>query len=466
MPLKTYIVNKTTGEKYRLNGVLPSASLPAGSAAGVAKAFAPLIRYPVEELPPKVDLRNDMTEIENQDPLAQQIGSCTANSLAGAYEYLNKKAHGTSIRVSRFFIYYNSRAKEFNTSQVYDTGCYLVDAIEALDEFGTCLESFWPYDTSRVNIKPTDEAYQQASGHKINDALKVNIDLNEMKLCLAHGFPFAFAIKLFNSFLSVNETGAVPIPNQDDIAKQLIGMHALLAVGYSEESQAFLVRNSWGQNWGEKGYCYIPYAYLANPDYTDEAFAIRKVANDDFGQDNWYFNDDTNFLANMPMGSSNNHTIEQYDEDDEDASCNPPKYDASGDKVNDQDASCNTLKDDSSGDKGNDEEPSCNTSEDDASGDKGNSEEPSCNISKDGASSDKVNNEDDSCNTPKDDVSGDKVNDEDASCNAPKDDATDDKVNSEDASCNTSKDDASGDKVDDKETKEGLHLFSSHLIFK
>jgi hypothetical protein len=99
---------------------------------------------------------------------------------------------------------------------VTDSGCSMTDAIEALEEYGTCLESTWPYDISSVNTRPNDQAYQQAQSHKINEALQINIDLHEMKSCLAQGFPFAFGVKLFTSFDKAAQTGVVPMPNTGD----------------------------------------------------------------------------------------------------------------------------------------------------------------------------------------------------------------------------------------------------------
>ncbi|CAF4379121.1 unnamed protein product [Adineta steineri] len=96
---------------------------------------------------------------------------------------------------------------------ISDAGCSMTCAIKLLEEFGSCLESVCPYDISRVNIQPDDEAYEQAENHKINEALHVNIDLNEMKSCLAQGFPFAFDLKLYNSFDNAAKNGIVSIPN-------------------------------------------------------------------------------------------------------------------------------------------------------------------------------------------------------------------------------------------------------------
>ncbi len=115
------------------------------------------------------------------------------------------------------FIYYNSRVKANNGSgPVTDSGCSMTDTIEALEEFGTCLESIWPYDISSVNTRPNDQAYQQAKDHKINEALQINIDLNEMKSCLAQGYPFAFGLQLYTSFDKAAQTGVVPMPDVGD----------------------------------------------------------------------------------------------------------------------------------------------------------------------------------------------------------------------------------------------------------
>jgi hypothetical protein len=106
----------------------------------------------------------------------------------------------------------------------------MTDAIEALEEFGVCLESTWPYDISRVNTRPSNEAYDEAVNHKINEALQVNIDLNEMKSCLAQGFPFAFGVKLYTSFDKAGQTGVVPMPNQSEQGRTEHGRFDLIFI--------------------------------------------------------------------------------------------------------------------------------------------------------------------------------------------------------------------------------------------
>ena len=134
---------------------------------------------------------------------------------------MTKKGNGHNIDVSRLFIYYNGRVKENgDDSNITDSGCTMTCVIEALEEQGTCLESIWPYDISQVNTRPSEEAYDQAKDHKITEALQVNIDLYEMKCCLAQGFPFAFGLNLFSSFDQATNSGVVPMPSTSDRSRQ------------------------------------------------------------------------------------------------------------------------------------------------------------------------------------------------------------------------------------------------------
>ncbi|CAF3993559.1 unnamed protein product [Adineta steineri] len=319
MKLKTFLISHDKTRKYRLNGVRPSTRLP--NKETLCHVFRDHMLYTSDQLPPKTDLRKHLTPIEDQS----KIGSCTANCLAGAYEYLTKKETDNNINVSRLFIYYNGRIKENpNQHDVTDSGCTMTCIIEAVEESGTCLESIWPYDIAKVNMHPNDQAYQQAKPHKITQAFQINIDLHEMRSCLAHGFPFAFGLKLFSSFDQAARSGVVPTPSKFDLNRQSDGNHALLAVGYSDQSQSFIVRNSWGNEWGDKGYCYIPYDYITNSDLCFDVWTVRKVDTAHFGQDHWDHDDSIDYRKidsvddnNTDNDDNNNPTIEDLEDDDQ-----------------------------------------------------------------------------------------------------------------------------------------------------
>ena len=130
----------------------------------------------------------------------------------GAYEYLTQKSNDCNVGISRLFIYYNARVLRHSSGLMTDSGCSVSNGIEALEEYGACLETVWPYDPSRVNARPNDAAYRQAEQHKINEASHLNLDLNEMKSCLAQGFPFAFGLRLYSSFDCAAKNGVVTVP--------------------------------------------------------------------------------------------------------------------------------------------------------------------------------------------------------------------------------------------------------------
>ena len=97
-----------------------------------------------------------------------------------------------------------------------------------------------------------------------------------MKGCLAEGHPFVFGFPVYGSSKSpqVAKTGVVPMPLPSE---QVLGGHAVLAVGYDDTKHVFLVRNSWGTGWGMKGYFTMPYAYLMDENLSDDFWTVRMV---------------------------------------------------------------------------------------------------------------------------------------------------------------------------------------------
>ena len=143
--------------------------------------------------------------------------------LVGAYEYLTKKGTGREIDVSRLFIYYNARVHENQSDYVTDSGCSMTNGIESLSKYGVCLESNWPYNIEYVNTRPEDYTYQEADDFRITEALQVEVDLNQMKACLAQGFPFAFGLRLFQSFDRAANSGVVPMPDRSETSRAAHG---------------------------------------------------------------------------------------------------------------------------------------------------------------------------------------------------------------------------------------------------
>lgn len=68
------------------------------------------------------------------------------------------------------------------------------------------------------------------------------------------------------------------IDNDDACEKERHSRHAMTIVGFSDDLQMFLVRNSWGERWGDNGYCYIPYSYIEDKNLFNFACIITEIA--------------------------------------------------------------------------------------------------------------------------------------------------------------------------------------------
>ena len=223
-----------------------------------------------KRLPAKVDLRAHCSPVEDQG----QLGSCTANALVGTLEFLEGKQKQPLADLSRLFIYYNERVIEHSVK--YDAGAMLRDGIKTLAKQGVCPESLWPYAIEQFAKKPTATCYTQAKRHTIANYQRLSTT-DDMRACLAAGYPFVFGFTVYESFESatVARTGVVNLPKQSERA---VGGHAVCAVGYDDKAQRFIARNSWGTGWGKKGYFTMPYAYLADRNLSDDFWTMRKLA--------------------------------------------------------------------------------------------------------------------------------------------------------------------------------------------
>jgi C1A family cysteine protease len=223
------------------------------------------------KLPRNVDLQPQCSPVENQGSL----GSCTANALAGAVEFLENKDRVRFVDLSRLFIYYNERVIEGTVDQ--DSGAFLRDGIKSLAKQGVCPEPQWPYiiDRSTFKKKPNAACYSAAQKRRILSYHRIDT-LDEMRTCLADGFPFVFGFTVYESFESetVARSGVLNLPAKRE---RVVGGHAVMAAGYHEASRRFVVRNSWGADWGKKGYFTMPYDYLSNRDLSDDFWTIRSA---------------------------------------------------------------------------------------------------------------------------------------------------------------------------------------------
>ena len=224
-------------------------------------------------LPENVDLREWCSPVEDQGAL----GSCTAQAGVGIIEYYERKAFGRHIDASRLFLYKVTR----NLMKMRgDTGAYLRTTIGAMVLFGVPPEEYWPYADERdvFDEEPPAFCYSFAQNYKTlkyyrHDPPSASAEdvLDRLRTYLSAGHPAMFGFTVYSSIEQASDNGRIPFPSLRD---KIEGGHAVVAVGYDDKMKiknkygeagtvgALLIRNSWGRDWGEGGYGWLPYEYL------------------------------------------------------------------------------------------------------------------------------------------------------------------------------------------------------------
>jgi len=267
---------------------------------------------------PFVDLRESLTsKVINQGLL----NSCSACAIAVAAElylikdnqpFINENAN--KIDASQMFIYYNERVIEGKVD--LNEPVFIRDGIKSLFKNGICSEISWPYPETTLpkNIKeivktgsieeitsavakalkdneaelhaailekPSEVALTQAKNHIINRYCKLTLDngLADLKLSISKGFPVIFGMMVPRSFYLTPANGVFTMPSPDEIR---LGGHALLAVGYDDQKRHFIVRNSWGEEFGDQGYCYMPYDFFTGKYSTNQTGNIEDLEDNTF----------------------------------------------------------------------------------------------------------------------------------------------------------------------------------------
>ncbi len=224
-------------------------------------------------LPAAVDLRQWCSPIEDQG----NLGSCTAHAGVGIIEYYERKAFGRHLDTSRLFLYKVTR----NLMKLKgDTGAYLRKTMGAMVLFGVPPEEYWPYtDNEKLFDKePPAFCYAFAQNYQTlkyfrHDPPKIKPEdlLGRLKTYLSKGHPAMFGFTVYNSIEQAEKDGKIPFPSPRE---RIEGGHAVVAMGFDDKMKiknrygkvettgAFLIRNSWGKDWGEGGYGWLPYDYV------------------------------------------------------------------------------------------------------------------------------------------------------------------------------------------------------------
>ncbi|MEQ8557429.1 MAG: C1 family peptidase [Henriciella sp.] len=240
------------------------------------QSFPTLEKTGAIERPAKVDLRSYCSPVEDQ----RKVGSCVANAVVGALEY-HQVRRGERVRdLSRLFVYYNAR--KLADKEIHDTGSSRRKALASVLGWGVCPEAMWPYQHAMVNEPPTKDCYTAAERFRGVEFAELEHG-DAVKDALASGLPVVFGMAVPRLLMGIEGRKGRMRPPAGGRWEDARSGHAMLIVGYDDRENAFLVRNSWGTDWGEEGHVWIDYDvmmhYTQPPVYPGEKpFVIGAIA--------------------------------------------------------------------------------------------------------------------------------------------------------------------------------------------
>lgn len=205
-------------------------------------------------LKPQVDLRKWDNNIKDQG----RLGSCVSHALTSAYELIaNIDQTEKSINLSRLFSYYHTRYIEQTIDS--DSGVtYMRNALKAAASYGTSKETLWPYIVEKYREQPSPDSYLDAAYRKIINYRSL-VTVTAALEALNWNRPILVGVVIFDGFISLNkENSTMIVPRMN---RYIVGGHAMSIVGYNLEEKQFIVKNSYGTQWGDDGYCLMPFDY-------------------------------------------------------------------------------------------------------------------------------------------------------------------------------------------------------------
>jgi C1A family cysteine protease len=200
-------------------------------------------------VPPRVDLSSKMPAVRSQFTTSTCVS--WAATYAAASFALRARGPASALTLSPSFTY-----NQVTRDQWCRTGTKLSATLNLLRDVGALPIEEFAFDGGWCGRQPTPAQLERAKQFRIKgwaafDATAV-IKVKEQ---LARGVPVVFAMNVTRKVQGLRGDAVL---DEDDVPGE---GHAMVAVGYDDAKQAFLIQNSWGLSWGNKGYGWFGYDF-------------------------------------------------------------------------------------------------------------------------------------------------------------------------------------------------------------
>lgn len=212
----------------------------------------------------EVDLRPFSSPRHNQ----RWTNSCVANAVVKALEIkeiMKNGGHDGHTDLSVMEVYYLAREITWPPTTQVDKGTFISHACDVLRRFGVCPDKDWPWVPSKINESPTWMAMRKAYLHKIEAFYKIYSTggkrIEEVIRCLHAGNPVVFGTTVGSNWFGYKKGQVLQAPSKIE------GRHATVILGWRDGH--FIGENSWGENWGDRGFYLMDPSVIAHPNSQD-----------------------------------------------------------------------------------------------------------------------------------------------------------------------------------------------------
>jgi C1A family cysteine protease len=235
--------------------------LEQASAAGVLAAAA--------AVPKSKDLRETWWKVGDQGSTGSCVGWATADALL-RWHFTKSGRIKQSDALSKRFIWMASKETDVFTSSpstfIENAGTSLKAALDVARKFGAVKETVLPFNGGLYPGTP-ETFYALAAQLKIRSYFNLGTSIDAWRRWLANSGPILTRLDVDRTWDEASDNAGKLDVYQPNTKR---GGHAVALVGYTADR--FIVRNSWGTNWGDKGFGYASHAYAS--DAFTEAYGI------------------------------------------------------------------------------------------------------------------------------------------------------------------------------------------------
>jgi C1A family cysteine protease len=273
MAKQMHISESDNVEHRRVLNVLPSKRVDLDWTYDTALTASSVPLGAEAALPPSVDLRAGWWAVGDQEQSGSCVGWASTDGLA-RYHFVKSGRIAQSDKLSVRFTWMAS--KEFDEfderpgSMIEAAGTSLKSAMDVLRKYGAVGDATLPMKLSKYMYLGDEKVFfAMAAKNKVASYFNLRKKASDWRNWLAKNGPILAGLTVDETFHKAASTAGVLDSYRSSTAS---GGHAITIVGYRPDGR-FIIRNSWGKAWGDKGYAYASEGYIA-AGFFDESYGI------------------------------------------------------------------------------------------------------------------------------------------------------------------------------------------------